>query len=70
MRKLLLALILSGGVIIYFYTTHLARWGIGELHPGGDRGASHCKQRPSLPGRRVFWQPGRHRSAARSLRGY
>ena len=30
----LLPLILVGGVAIYFYTTHLARWGIGEMVAG------------------------------------
>jgi 1,4-dihydroxy-2-naphthoate octaprenyltransferase len=31
---LLLVLIFSGGAIICFYTTHLARWGVGELAAG------------------------------------
>ncbi len=31
---LLLSLIFAGGMIIYFYTTHLARWGLGELAAG------------------------------------
>ncbi|MCR4404383.1 MAG: prenyltransferase [Candidatus Acetothermia bacterium] len=31
---LLLILIFAGGAMIYFYTTHLARWGAGELVAG------------------------------------